>query len=84
MTLIKKAFLGKEDFVSWIGLENAHDVALPHNYWSRQQWSDVLGELDLKTSEMRTSLGDIQPPHRGYLNGGSILSRDSIAAINSN
>ncbi len=43
-------------FMDWVG--NAHHgVALPFNYWSRVQWSAAFGQLGLKTSEMRTSLG---------------------------
>jgi SAM-dependent methyltransferase len=43
-------------FMDWVG--NAHHgVALPYNYWSRRQWSAAFGQLGLKTTEMRTSLG---------------------------
>jgi SAM-dependent methyltransferase len=51
--------------MDWIG--NAHrGVALPYNYWSRNQWSDAFGSLGLEELELKTSL-DLYPPPASWL-----------------
>lgn len=48
-------------FMDWFG--NAHHgVALPYNYWSRNQWHAAFGALRLTASEMNSSLGLYPPP----------------------
>lgn len=43
-------------FMDWVG--NAHHgVALPYNYWSRQEWKQAFKALGLEPVEMRTRLG---------------------------
>ena len=43
-------------FMDWFG--NAHHgVALPYNYWSRDQWNAAFGALQVTPSEMNSSLG---------------------------
>ena len=43
-------------FMDWVG--NAHHgVALPYNYWPRNEWSSAFSQLGLNIIEMRTSLG---------------------------
>ncbi|MCI0746281.1 MAG: class I SAM-dependent methyltransferase [Verrucomicrobia subdivision 3 bacterium] len=41
-----------------------HGVALPHNYWTRQQWSAAWEELRLRTEVWRTRLGLYPLPAR--------------------
>ena len=43
-------------FMDWFG--NAHHgVALPYNYWSRDQWNAAVGALRVTLCEMNSSLG---------------------------
>ncbi len=43
-------------FMDWFG--NAHHgVALPYNYWSRDQWKAAFDALQMTPSEMNSSLG---------------------------
>ena len=53
-------------FMDWVA--NArHGIALPHNYWSRQQWFDAFDTLGLTVKTWKTDLGLYRPA--GWLFG---------------
>jgi len=43
-------------FMDGIG-NRRHNVALPHNYWSRQRWLDAFAELNLRVDAWIDDLG---------------------------
>lgn len=42
--------------MDWVG-NRAHDVPLPYNYWSEQQWRDAVKALGLRITSWRTAIG---------------------------
>ena len=57
-------------FMDRIG-NRRHNVALPHNYWSRQRWLDAFEELNLRMDIWTSDLG-LYPFPLDYLFGRSL------------
>ncbi len=57
-------------FMDWVG--NAkHNVALPYNYWSAQQWTNALNSLNLQTEVWIKDLG-LYPKPADWIFGRSL------------